>query len=130
MPHYMLLIYAPVDNRPSPEQLAAEHPKWMQYTQTLKDEGVFVDGDALQGIEVATTVRSRDGEIQLTDGPFAETKEFLGGYYVIDCPDLDTALGWASRVPNIDYGSVEVRPVWDTSQAHESGERVEARRSG
>ena len=63
--------------------------------------------------DTATTVRERDGQTQFTDGPFAETKEFLAGYYLVDCPDLDTALDHASRMPNIAYGSVEVRPIWD-----------------
>jgi hypothetical protein len=74
---------------------------------------VFVAGDALERPDVATTVRERGGETQFTDGPFAETKEFLAGYYLLDCPDLDTALEHASRMPNVAYGSTEVRPVWD-----------------
>ena len=113
MPQYMLLIYNSAESRPTPEQLAEDHPKWMQYTQDLQDAGVFVHGDALQGADVATTVREQGGEIQLTDGPFAETKEYLGGYYVIDVPDLDKAIEYASRMPNLYYGSVEVRPTWD-----------------
>ena len=67
--------------------------------------------DALQLPDTATTVRVRNDETLLTDGPFAETKEILGGYYLIDVPDLDAALGWAAKMPNIAYGSVEVRPV-------------------
>lgn len=115
MPQYMLLIYTPVDGPPAgsdPEQSA----RWFEYTQALRDAGVHVAGDALQGVDSATTVRVRDGETQLTDGPFAESKEFLAGYYLLDCPDLDTALGWAARMPNIHYGSTEVRPVMDMSQ--------------
>ena len=78
------------------------------------DAGVFVGGDALERADVATTVRERDGQTQFTDGPFAETKEFLAGYYLVDCPDLDTALDHASRLPAVGFGgSVEVRPVWD-----------------
>jgi hypothetical protein len=114
MPQYMLLIYTPVDGPAAgtnPEQSA----KWFEYTQSLIDAGAHVAGDALQGLDTATTVRVRDGETQLTDGPFAETKEFLAGYYLLDCPDLDTALGHASRMPNIHYGSTEVRPVMDMS---------------
>ena len=84
MPQYMLLIYS---TTPSPDQLAEEHPKWGAFTQELKDSGAFVNGDALQGVDVATTVREIDGELQLTDGPFAETKEHLGGYYTIDVPE-------------------------------------------
>jgi hypothetical protein len=117
VPHYMLLLYIPTEGRPSPEESAAEMPKWAEYTQSLKDNGVFIAGDALQGTDVATTVRSRDGEIQVTDGPFAETREYLGGFYMLDVPDLDTALEYAGRIPNVHYGSVEVRPIWDTTQA-------------
>ena len=111
MPQYLMLIYTPTEGGPSPEQLQAEHPKWNAYTQALADAGVMVAGDALEGVDTATTVRERDGETVLTDGPFAETKEILGGYYLIDVPDLDAALKWAARIPNVSYGSVEVRPV-------------------
>jgi hypothetical protein len=115
MPQYMLLIYTPVDGPPAgtdPEQSA----KWFEYTQALQDAGVHVAGEALQPVDSATTVRVRDGETQIIDGPFAETKEFLGGYYILDCPDLDTALGWAAKMPNVHYGTTEVRPVLDLSQ--------------
>jgi hypothetical protein len=110
MPQYMILIYGPTDG-PSPEELAAEHPKWMAYTQALRDAGVMVGGDALQGADTATTVRVRDGETLVTDGPFAETKEILGGFYTIDVPSLDEALKWAAQIPSVTRGSVEVRPV-------------------
>ena len=113
MPQYMLLIYTPVDSPMSPEQMADMGPRWDAFTETLKDAGALVGGDALERPDLATTVRERDGQTQFTDGPFAETKEFLAGYYLVDCPDLDTALAHASRMPNVGYGSVEVRPVWD-----------------
>ncbi len=116
MSQYMLLIYLPADGGLSPEEQAAESPRWYEYTEGLRSAGVHVAGDALHGIETATTVRVRDGETQITDGPFAETKELLGGYYVIDVPDLDTALGHAARMPSVDRGSVEVRPVIDMSK--------------
>jgi hypothetical protein len=114
MPQYMLLIYAPVD-RPPPDQLAAEMPAWYEFTDSLRQAGVLVHSAPLEDADSATTVRVRDGETQLIDGPFAETKEFLGGYFLLDCPDLDTALGHAARVPNVHYGSTEVRPVRDLS---------------
>jgi hypothetical protein len=110
MPQYMLLIYTPAGGPPYEEQ-AEQRAAWFEYTQSLQDAGVLVAGDALQGVDVATTVRVRDGETQITDGPFAETKEVLGGYYLLDTPDLDTALEHAKRIPNIHYGSTEVRPV-------------------
>jgi hypothetical protein len=115
VPQYIMLIYGPAEGGPSPEELAAEMPLWGQFTQSLKDAGLFVAGDPLQGVDVATTVRVRDGETQITDGPFAETKEILGGYYLVEAPDLDTVLEYAARVPNVHYGSLEVRPIWDMS---------------
>jgi hypothetical protein len=113
MPQYMLLIYNPVDSELTPEQFQEVGSRYDAYTQGLQEAGVLVGGDALEGPDVATTVRERDGQTQFTDGPFAETKEFLAGYYLVDCPDLDTALAHASHMPNVGYGSVEVRPVWD-----------------
>ncbi len=111
MPQYMLLIYSPTEGGPSPEAAQAEYPRWMEYSQSLVDAGAMVAGDPLEGIDTATTVRVRGGETAVTDGPFAETKEVLGGYYIIDVADLDAALGWAAKVPNVGYGSIEVRPV-------------------
>jgi hypothetical protein len=90
---------------------------WSTYTQALVEAGIMVSGAGLQGVETATTVRLRSGERILSDGPFAETKEHLVGFYVIDVPDLDTALEWAATVPNVRVGSVEVRPVMPTAQA-------------
>jgi hypothetical protein len=104
---YLLLIYSPVDAEPDP----ALHPVWMEYTRQLQESGAMVGGDALQGLDTARTVRVRDGETLVTDGPFADTKEMLAGYYLIEVPDLDSALGWAARIPSVGFGSVEVRPV-------------------
>jgi hypothetical protein len=81
------------------------------YTEDMRTKGVFVAGDALQPTATATTVRERDGERLVTDGPFAETKEQLGGYYVIEVESLDEALDWAARIPSAKLGSIEVRPV-------------------
>jgi hypothetical protein len=128
MPQYMLLIYNPVENPLSPEQMAEVGPSFDAYTQGLQEAGVLVAGDALEGVGIATTLRECDGEVQVTDGPFAETKEYLAGYYLLDCPDLDVALDHASRMPNIPYGSVEVRPVWDrTGPPLSSREELRAR---
>ena len=127
MPQYMMLIYGPADGGPSPEELAAEFPRWAQFTQELKDSGLWVAGDPLQGVEVATTVRVRDGETQITDGPFAETKENLGGYYLLEAPDLDTVLEYAARVPNVHYGSIEIRPILDmTGMPQAAGQAAQA----
>ena len=127
MPQYMLLIFNPVEGGPSPAQQAEQHGRWEQFTKDLRDSGLFVSGDPLQGPDVATTVRVRDGETQLTDGPFAETKEYLAGYYQIECDDLDTALARAAQMPNIEYGSVEVRPVWDMNAGPVAAEQAQAR---
>ena len=115
MPQYMLLIYNPADaGEPTPEQLQEIGSRYDAYTQSLVEAGVLVGGDALERADTATTVRERDGQTQFTDGPFAETKEFLAGYYLLNCPDLDTALDHATRLPAVGFGgSVEVRPVWD-----------------
>jgi hypothetical protein len=91
---------------------------------------VHVAGDALHGIETATTVRVRDGETQITDGPFAETKELLGGYYVIDVPDLDTALEYAAGIPSVGRGSIEVRPVVDMTQVPGYADQAAAQAAG
>jgi hypothetical protein len=115
MPQYLMLIYNPVESPLSPAEQAAMMPRWNEFTQSLKDAGLLVAGDALQGIDVATTVRVRDGQTQITDGPFAETKEFLAGYYQLDAADLDTVLAHADRVPNVSYGSIEIRPILDLS---------------
>jgi hypothetical protein len=84
---------------------------YLKYTADLKASGAFVAGDALHPVATASTVRVRGGKTTTTDGPFAETKEQLGGYYLIDVPDLDAALGWAAKIPGAETGSVEVRPV-------------------
>ena len=110
---YTLLIYgdpAAAPDYESPEG-QAEFEQWMAYDKTLRESGAYSAGAALQPAPAATTVRSRDGDTLTIDGPFAETKEVLGGFYLIDVPDLDAALDWAGRMPNIGYGSVEVRPV-------------------
>lgn len=111
MPQYMLLIYDDQSNAPSPEEMQAEMPKWFAYGEALSKAGAMVAGDALRPATAATTVRERSGDGLVTDGPFAETKEQLGGYYLIDVPDLDQALEWAAKMPNIGRGSVDVRPV-------------------
>ncbi|MBV8710269.1 MAG: hypothetical protein JOY56_00725 [Solirubrobacterales bacterium] len=120
MPQYMLLIYQPVDNPLTPEQLQETGPRWDAYTKTLQDAGALVAGDALERPDVGTTVRERGGRTQFTDGPFAETKEFLAGYYLLEAPDLDTVLEHAGRAPNLGHGAIEVRPIWDTGQATEA----------
>jgi hypothetical protein len=121
MPQYMLLIYTPVGGPPFEEQ-REQMAAWFEYSESLRQAGVLVDANPLQPVATATTVRVRDGETQFTDGPFAETTEFLAGYYLLDCPDLDTALRHAARVPNIHYGSTEVRPLMEVPSAPDEQE--------
>ena len=111
MPQYMFLLNMPADDPRSAEEREAESPKWFEYTQALVDAGVLVAGEPLEPPDTATTVRVRSGETLISDGPFAETKEYLGGFYIVDVPNLDAALEWAAKVPNAPYGAVEVRPV-------------------
>lgn len=106
-------------NEPEAEFAKRNHPEhagpywggWNAYIGAMTQAGIIVKGDGLQGPHTATTVRIRDGKRLVEDGPFADTKEQLGGYFVIDVPDLDAALEWAARAPSASYASVEVRPV-------------------
>ena len=95
----------------TPEQMQAMSQAYAEVTQEMQDKGVFVAGDGLHPTSTATTVRVRDGERTVVDGPFAETKEALGGFYVLECRDLDDAIDWAAKIPGSQVGSVEVRPV-------------------
>ena len=112
MPKYMLLMYQPSGPGPSQEDIAEQYPQWQRFDKEIRDAGVFLANDGLAAPDAATTVRVRDRETQITDGPFAETKEYLAGYYLIDASDLDAALEWAARIPSSTYGSTEVRPMW------------------
>lgn len=115
---YLLLIYdnenKMADRMSGPER-EAFMADYFAYTKALKDAGAFIAGDALQGIATATSVRMRAGERMVTDGPFAETKEQLGGYYLIEAEHLDDAIDWGSKIPSARFGTIEVRPlmVWD-----------------
>jgi hypothetical protein len=111
--NYTILIYeAPADyaQRQDPAKQPAYSAGWARYTKALMDAGIFVAGAGLQGPDSATVLRQRNGQRLVQDGPYAETKEQLGGFYVISAPDLDTALDWASRCPALPNGLVEVRP--------------------
>ncbi|MDQ3915642.1 MAG: YciI family protein [Actinomycetota bacterium] len=110
---YLLLIYGPEADfsQVSPEDMALEMKAWTSYTEWLQGKGWFVGGEALQPVATATTVRERDGKTVTTDGPFAETKEQLGGFYLVDCENLDDAIEAASRIPSVSQGSIEVRPI-------------------
>ena len=116
---YMLLIYD--DEQAWAGMDEAQRGQVFQaygaYTEDMREKGVFVAGDALQPTSTATTVRERNGDRLVTDGPFAETKEQLGGYYVIEVEALYDALDWAARIPSAKLGSIEVRPVIDMAGA-------------
>ena len=110
---YLLMIYqneadyAKIDAATSKKMLE----EYGAFTQSIIQSGHFKAGDGLQPTTTATSVRVRDGKIMTTDGPFAETREQLGGYYLIEAKDLDTALGLAARIPGAKTGTIEVRPV-------------------
>ena len=111
---YMLLIYANEALMPAPKpgEPAQMNPAYVAYTQALHEAKVWRAGERLQPTANATTVRMVDGKSEVLNGPYAETKEQLGGYYLIDVPDLDAALSWAARCPGSGFGRVEVRPLW------------------
>ncbi len=110
---YMLILASPPADEPEPdsEEFGPYMAEWEAFTNALVEAGAMLGGEALHGPEAATTVRLRDGQRLVTDGPFIESKEVIGGFYLIDVADLDEALDWAARVPNVSFGSVEVRPV-------------------
>ncbi|MCU1360776.1 MAG: hypothetical protein JWN99_2065 [Ilumatobacteraceae bacterium] len=108
---YMLLIYSDPSawgDQAQAQQMMADYGT---FTQSIIQSGEFLAGDPLQGIDTATTVRVRSGRVDSTDGPFAETKEVLGGYYIVEVPDLDRATALAAQIPDAKFGSVEVRPI-------------------
>jgi len=116
---YMLTIFGDESGREdvTPEEMKAGMQPWSEYGRQITEAGVYVAGEGLQPSATATTLR-RTGESEhaVTDGPFAETKEQLGGFYLLDCANLDEALEWARKIPNQEGGSVEVRPVMDYEQ--------------
>ena len=111
MSQYMLLVYEEEVDPAVQAERESEMPAWIELTESLREAGLLVANDRLSPVASATTVRVRDGEAELTDGPFAMTKEVLAGYYVHECADLDQALEHAARMPLARYGSVEVRPI-------------------
>jgi hypothetical protein len=111
---YMLMLYANEAGWTSLTKTEQEQgvAAYAAYTEALKKAGALVGGGRLQPTTVATTVRIADGKSQVLDGPYVESKEQLGGYYLIDVPNLDAALSWAARCPTASHGVVEVRPLW------------------
>jgi hypothetical protein len=110
--NYMLLIIGDQDAKPLPEGGESLMEQFMTYHQAVIGAGVMVDNNLLDSFETATSVQvTSSGERIVTDGPFAETREFLGGYYILDLPDLDAAIDWAGRCPGARAGRVEIRPI-------------------
>jgi len=128
MPKYLLLLYANEPDAKEREERDAELPAWVRLTDSLREAGLLLGADRLHPVDSATTVRVRDGETEITDGPFAVTKEYLGGYYLLECADLDEALEQAVRMPLARYGSVEVRPVAEVASPVAAEDEDEAAR--
>ena len=112
---YLLMIYASEKDeaKMSPEETGKVMQAYGAYTEALIKAGALQGGERLRPTADATSVRVRAGKTEVLNGPYAETREQLGGYYVIDVPDLDAALTWAARCPSSSYGTIEVRPIWD-----------------
>jgi len=117
---YLLLIYGDETRamNMTPEEMEASLAQWRAYTESLRTAGATEGGEALQPTSTATTVTlGDDGGALVTDGPFAETREQLGGYYVLDVKDLDEAIEWARKCPGSKAGKIELRPIWEFDQA-------------
>src|SRR3954469_6491428 len=111
---YLFLLYSNEGgwSKLTKEQQEQGMAAYNAYTQALRTEGVLQGSNRLQPVSTATTVRLVDGKSQVLDGPYVDSKEQLGGYYLIDVPDLDAAISWAARCPGASHGIVEVRPIW------------------
>jgi hypothetical protein len=116
---YMALIYSDPSREPAYGTPAfdAMMKGYFAFNEVLKSAGHMVSGEALQNITTATSLRIKAGRVETMDGPFAETKEHLGGYYIMDVPDLDTALKYAAMIPSAAFGTVEVRPLMSYNPA-------------
>ncbi len=117
---YALLIYTDPTVESTPEEQAKSMEDYYKFTASITERGINLGGEALDGVDTATTVRVRNNETLTTDGPFAETKEVLGGFYLIDVADLDEAIAVATELPGSWHGSVEVRPLWDWESAQQA----------
>jgi hypothetical protein len=111
---YALLIYTPErETEPTPQEMAEEMDAYNAFTEHVRSRGAMKGGEALESVDTATTVRVVEGKTITTDGPFAETKETLGGFYLVEAADLDEAISYAAMIPGAKRGCIEVRPVWD-----------------
>jgi hypothetical protein len=111
---YLLLLYANESewDKFTPAEQEQGVAAYEAYGEALRKAGVLVAANRLQGTSSATTVRTKDGKTQVLNGPYADSREQLGGYFIIDAPDLDAALSWAARCPGASHGIIEVRPIW------------------
>jgi hypothetical protein len=118
---YLLLIYVAEATEPPPaEVMQAEMEAYGAFTEDIRARGLMQAGEALEPTTTATTVRVQDGRTLTTDGPYAETKEALGGFYLVDARDLDEAIELAARIPAAKHGAIEVRPIWEQAAAVEA----------
>jgi hypothetical protein len=117
---YLLLIYTEEQLEPTGDAAGAEFVAYGAFTQEVRDRGIYQAGEALRPTTTATTVRVRDGQTVTTDGPFAETKEALGGFYMVDATDLDDAIQLAAKIPGAKHGSIEIRPIFEYGAAEGS----------
>jgi hypothetical protein len=112
---YLLMIYASEaeEAKMTPEETGKVLQAYGAYSEAMVKAGVMVGGERLRPTDEATSVRVKAGKTEVLNGPYAETREQLGGYFMIDAPDLDAALSWAARCPSASYGTIEVRPIWE-----------------
>ena len=115
---YLLLIYGDPEayGKLSEAEMQADMQKWWEYDSAIKAAGASPGGEALQPTATATSVRDDNGNPLVTDGPFAETREQLGGYYLLDVENLDEAIKWAHRCPGVKFGTIELRPIQELEQ--------------
>jgi hypothetical protein len=120
---YMALIYGDATrwSSMSAEERATVYDRYRAFSDEAQRAGVLIGGAELAGTSDASTVRLRDGETLVTDGPYAEVKEALGGYYLLECATIEDALDWAARIPGAEHGSIEVRPVYSDPNDPEVG---------
>jgi hypothetical protein len=111
---YLLLMYADesIGSNYSQEEWQAAAKTWAEFRREMSASGVLISSSGVSPGAKPTTVRVRNGKTLITDGPFAETHEQLGGYFLVDCKDLDEAIRWAEKIPTAKYGSIEIRPLW------------------
>ena len=111
---YLMMIYGneAQSAQATPEQIQEMLAGYGAFTSEVREKKVYLGGERLRPVSTATTVRVRDAKAAVTDGPFAETKEQLGGFYLLDCKDLDEAIEYAAKIPGAAWGSVEIRPIW------------------